>query len=160
MIAVVISVTFCILLTQPKIYATVSDVIKTATSGGFDKYTYRGELSEETFDEYKRLGYVPEGYDIRSIVFGGCAAVLNYENENEDTIEFMYGIASNSSISIDNERHTYKEIKHNGQTYYLYIATEENDWSTIIWYRGDYVYSVNAHFDENELVKIAESVEF
>lgn len=157
-VAAIMGVFFGCLLTQPEVYAAVEKVIRNVFID-HDNYLYQGELPEEPFDEYKRLGYVPEGYELRSIVYGGSAASLTYENEDEETIDFMYGIAALSSISIDNERHNYREVEHNGQIYYLYIAMEDNDWSSIIWYSGGYVYSIDAYFSESELVEIAESVE-
>ena len=117
MIAAVLSISFCILITQPKVYAAVSDVIKTAISGGFDKYTFSGDNAE--FDSTVRLGYVPQDYELRNAEFiGNAYASLTYVNKadeaNEkdkvDEIVLEYGSSENTSFSVDNERHEYKEI--------------------------------------------------
>ena len=167
MIAAVLSISFCILLTQPKVYAAVSDVIKTAISGGFDKYTFSGDNAE--FDSTVRLGYVPQDYELRNAeFFGNAYASLMYVNiadeangkDDPDEINLDYGIAENSSFSIDNERHEYKEISKDGTVYHLYIAKEEGDWSSVIWQKNGYAFCIDAHFDSDELVKIAENVEF
>ena len=167
MIAAVLSISFCILLTQPKVYAAVSDVIKTAISGGFDKYTFSGDNAE--FDSTVRLGYVPQDYELRNAeFFGNAYASLMYVNiadeangkDDPDEINLEYGIAENSSFSIDNERHEYKEISKDGTVYHLYIAKEEGDWSSVIWQKNGYAFCIAAHFDSDELVKIAENVEF
>ena len=167
MIAAVLSISFCMLLTQPKVYAAVSDVIKTAISGGFDKYTFSGDNAE--FDSTVRLGYVPKDYELRNAEFFSSAyASLIYVNtadeakgkDNPDEINLDYGLSTNTSFSIDNERHEYKEISKNGAVYHLYIAKEAGDWSSIIWQQNGYAFCIDAHFGADELVKIAESVEF
>lgn len=158
MIAVVLSVTFCMLLTQPKVYAAVSDVIRTAISGGFDKFTFQSATEE--FDSTIRPSYVPDGYKLRLAEYADSIAFLTYEDYEESTIDFKYGLAENTSFSIDNERHEYMEISKSGTTYYLYLAKENGDWSSVVWQKGGYAFCIDAHFDENELVKIAESVEF
>ena len=166
-LAVVLSITFCMLLTQPKVYAAVSDVIKTAISGGFDKYTFSGDNAE--FDSTVRLGYVPQNYELRNAEFSGNAyASLIYVNiadeakgkDEADEIKLDYGISASTSFSIDNERHECKEISKSGTVYHLYIAKEEDDWSSIIWQKNGYAFCIDAHFDADELVKIAENVEF
>lgn len=148
---------FFVFLTQPQVYAAVEDVVRSIFET-HDKYTYHGETAEGTFDENKRLGYVPDGFELRSIVYGKSIAALTYENTDEETIDFNYGFADKSSISMDNERHDYERLEHNGQIYYLYVAIEENDQSVIIWYCGDYVYSISSQLPQTELIKIAESV--
>ena len=157
-LAAVLSITFCMLLTQPKVYAAVSDVIKTAISGGFDKYTFSGDNAE--FDSTVRLGYVPKGFSLRHADYSDCFATLTYEDNDGSGFEFEYGITANTSFSFDNERHEYKEISKNGAVYYLYISKEEDDWSSIIWQKNGYAFCIDAHFGADELVKIAENVEF
>lgn len=155
-LAVILGVLFG-LMTQPTVYAAVENVVRSVFST-HDKYTFQGKPAKGTFDENKRLGYVPEGYELRSIIYGKSIAFLTYENADEETIDFNYSFADSSSISVDNERHDYKKINCNGQTYYVYVAIEENDQSAIIWYNGNYVYSIDSQLPEVELVKIAENV--
>ena len=158
MIAAVLSISFCILLTQPKVYAAVSDVIKTAISGGFDKYAFQG--AAEKFDSTIRLSYVPDGYKLRLAEYADSIAFLTYENYNEVRINFTYGLAENTSFSIDNERHEYMEISKGGTNYNLYLAKENGDWSSVVWQKGDYAFCVDAHISADELVKIAENAKF
>lgn len=157
-LAAVLSITFCMLLTQPKVYAAVSDVIKTAISGGFDKYIFQG--ATEKFDSTIRLSYVPDGYKLRLAEYADSIAFLTYENYDEVRIDFTYGLAENTSFSIDNERHEYMETSKGGTNYNLYLAKENGDWSSVVWQKGDYAFCVYAHISADELVKIAESVEF
>jgi len=155
--AAIAGILFMIFLTQPQVYAAVEDVVRSIFET-HDKYVYQGEPADGTFDENKRLGYVPNGYELRSIVYGKSIAYLTYENADDETIDFNYGFADKSSISIDNERHNYERLEHNGQTYYVYVAIEENDQNAIIWYNGDYVYSISSQLSEDEIIKIAENV--
>ncbi len=156
--AFVISVGFGLLLTQPSVYAAVGDVFRTAISGGFDKYTFSGDSGE--FELTAHLGYTPEGYELRHADFADSFAALTYEDTDGDRIEFEYGKAANSSFSVDNERHEHKEVAKNCAVYHLYLAKEEGDWNTVIWQKDGRAFCIDAHFDGDELVKIAENVEF
>ena len=71
---------------------------------------------------------------------------------------FQYGLAENSQISIDNERHDYNEIYRNDIIYYFYQANEENSFNSLIWYTDSYYYSLVAQLSAEELVKIAENI--
>lgn len=155
--AVIMGVLFTGFLTQPKVYAAVEDVVRSIFDN-HDRYSYQGEPAKGTFDENKRFGYVPEGYELRSIFYGKSIAFLTYENADEETIDFNYSFADSGSISIDNERHDYKKVRYNGQTYYVYAATAEGDVGTVIWYKGDYVYCIDSQLPETEIVKIAKNV--
>lgn len=98
--AVILGVLFAGLMTQPTVYAAVEDVVRSVFST-HDKYTYHGDSVEGTFDENKRLGYVPDGYKLRSIVYGKSIAFLTYENADDETIDFnsmRYSSCKNSTI--------------------------------------------------------------
>ncbi len=158
MIAIVFSVTFRIILTQPKVYTATGDVIKEAISGGFDKYTFQGVAEE--FDSTIRLSYVPDGYKLRLAEYSDSIAFLTYEDYGGSTIAFKYGLAENTSFSIDNELHEYMEISKSGTNYNSYLAKEIGDWSSVVWQKDGYAFCIDAHLSADELVKFAESVEF
>ncbi len=155
--AAILGIAFAALLTQPKVYAAVGDVIRNVFSD-HDSYSYRGEAPKEAFKDNIRPGYMPDGYELYSVIYGGSMATLTYKNEDEEIAIFKYGIAALSSVSIDNERHECKEVERNGKTYFIYEAEETGDRSSVIWYSGEYIYDITAQFDRDELVKIAESV--
>ena len=68
-----------------------------------------------TFDDTIRLGYVPEGYELRSVYYMGNGNLLTYESKDGHNLYFDYSFAENSSITIDNETHSYKEIFKNNK---------------------------------------------
>ena len=84
--------------------------------------------------------------------------MLTYESVDENSIDFEYGLADTTSVSVDNERHILKEINKKEQTYYYYKPIEADDFSTLIWYNNGYVYSIDAQFSEDEIIKIAENI--
>lgn len=159
--AAVMGIMFSGLLTQQEVSAAVSNVIKNIFPT-HDKYTYQGSFDSDDmdFDYSIEPGYIPEGYELRTVNYLGNAKLMTYESEDEKTIDFEYCFADGTAISVDNENHRLKEINKNGQTYFYYEAVEEDDLNVLIWYSGVYVYDIDAQLFEDEIVKIAESIEF
>lgn len=154
---IVMGIAFIGLLTQPKVYAAVDEVIRSVFAD-HDSYSSLSKSGDEAFNNDIRLGYVPEGYELSMIVYGGTINYLTYKNSDGQMIDFTYGFADGSIISTDNERHDYIEVDRGSQTYYLYNATEENDQKMILWYLDNYFYSIKSQLSEDELVQIAENV--
>ena len=159
--AAVMGISFGGLLTQHEVYAAVSNVVRDIFST-HDKYTYQGSFDSDDmdFDDSIEPEYVPEGYELRSVLYAGGAKLMTYESKDEKTIDFEYCFADGTAISVDNERHRIKEINKNDQTYYYYEAMEEDDLNVLVWYSGEYFYDINAQLPEEEFVKIAESIKF
>lgn len=155
--ATVMGILFGGLLTQQEVYAAVGNVIRNIFST-HDKYTYQGSSEDMTFDDTIRLGYVPNGYELRTALYSHSNVLLTYESVDENSIDFEYGLADTTSVSVDNERHILKEINKKEQTYYYYEPIEADDFSTLIWYNNGYVYSIDAQFSEDEIIKIAENI--
>ena len=79
-IATIMGIAFGGLLTQPTVFASVQNVFRTVFSDR-DKYTFSGEQQEGfVFDQNKRLGYIPDGYEIRMIFFSASNVFLTYES--------------------------------------------------------------------------------
>lgn len=110
-----------------------------------------------TFDNTIRLGYVPNGYELRSVYYMGNANLLTYESEEGINLYFNYSLADGSSIAVDNESRSYKETIENNKIYYFY-KSEEDDFNTLIWFDRKYAYSIDAQISEDEIVKIAENI--
>ena len=156
LIFVFMGILFGGLLTQPEVYAAVGNVIRNIFET-HDSYTYQGSSSEILFNKNIQLGFVPDGYELRSAFYSDCNVSLTYENADEMYIYFDYGSAENSMLSIDNERHSYTELNYDGTAYYFYEAAEE-DFSTLIWYDDGYYYSIDAQLDKDTLIKTAQNI--
>ncbi len=159
-VASVMGIVFMVLMTQPKVYAAVLDVVRIPIEGGFDQLNFHADSATSVFNPYIRLGYVPEGYSLMNIAYGGAAAYLSYENEFEEKLSFDYFLAGTGNMIVDNERHELIEFEKNGQAYYFYEALDEGDFSVLVWRREGYVFSIDAYFDEDEIGKIAENIVF
>lgn len=155
--ATVMGIMFGGFLTQQEVYAAVGNVIRSIFST-HDKYTYQENSEDIVFDDTIRLGYVPNGYELRTALYSHSNVLLTYESVDENSIDFEYGLADTTSVSVDNERHILKEINKKEQTYYYYEPIEADDFSTLIWYNNGYVYSIDAQFSEDEIIKIAENI--
>lgn len=156
LIFVFMGILFGGLLTQPEVYAAVGNVVRNIFET-HDSYTYQGCSSGISFNKNIRLGYIPDGYELRSAFYSDRNVSLTYENADEMCIYFDYGSAENSMLSIDNERHSYTELNYDGTAYYFYEANEE-DFSTLIWYDDGYYYSIDALLDKDTLLKTAQNI--
>lgn len=154
--AAVMGLAFGGFLTQPEVYAAVGNVMRGIFST-HDSYSYQGNNEDVVFDDTKRFGYIPDGYELRSVFYMGNAMLLTYESDNGNNIYFNYSLAQGSSITVDNEGHTYKEINKNDKTYYFYNSTE-NGFNTMIWFDNTYAYSIDAQISEEEIITIAENI--
>lgn len=156
--AAVLGIIFGGLLTQPEVYASVQNVIRNVFDK-YDKYEYVGEsLTVDNFDDSFRLGYVPDGYSLSNGAYSPVYVVLTYTNENE-IIEFSYGIADGLTASYDNEHNFFDTFTAGEIEYYYYNSNDENFYSSLVWYDGGYSFGLNAHLSKDELVKIAENIE-
>lgn len=158
--AAIMGIIFGGLLTQPKIYADVLEIIR-RTFPTHDSYEYPTVNSVENpdFDKNVIPQYIPDGYTLRYIYYADYGVDMMFDDIDEHELRFDYGLAQGSKILIDNERHEFSEFNLNGITYYFYQAfDEQKEYNTIIWYSGRYSFSIDALLPKDEIVKIAESV--
>ena len=84
-IMIVIGLSFVVLLTQPEVYAAVENVIRSIFSD-HDKYTYQGDTGELTFNNNIRLGYIPDGYELRMVFYAKKDVFVTYESYDGENI--------------------------------------------------------------------------
>lgn len=156
-VACTLGIIFCILLTQPTVYAAVKDVVRN-TFSTHDSYYYIGEEQEESFDNSKKPGYIPDGYVLRFCYYGDTNISQTYEDFDGNQVYFDYGLADGSKMNVDNESHTLTEFNIDGVTFYFYETQNEYEFNVLLWYNKGYAYSISAQMSLEELVKIAENI--
>ncbi len=155
----VLGITFGIMLTQPKVYAAVWDVVRTAFED-HDSYSSNivsSDMDDKTFDNSIVPSYIPEGYKLRQAFYGDYDVNMIYENIDDEDIHYSYGAKEGAEIFINNERVEFSERLKDGITYYDY-KSKMDDYNTVIWYKGDYYFELKSQLPIDEIVKIAESV--
>lgn len=157
--AAIMGIIFGGLLTQPKIYADVLEVIRSVFPT-HDSYEYPTVNSVESpdFDKNIKLQYIPDGYTLRYIYYADYAVAMWFDDIDENELHFDYGLAQGSKISIDNEHTELFEFEHNGIKYYYYKAIEQDEFNTMLWYKNGYYFKLKAQLSKEEFVKIAESI--
>lgn len=159
-ILMVLGVSFGILMTQPKVYAAVWDVVRTVFED-HDSYSSNigsSNMDGKTFDNSIVPSYIPEGYKLRQAFYGDYDVNMIYENIDDEDIHYSYGAKDGAQISINNERSEVSEIQKGGITYYIYKSTISNDYNTVIWYNDNYYFVLKSQLPMDEIVEIAESV--
>lgn len=157
---IVLGISFAFLLTQPKVYAAVRDVVRTvfADHDSYSSNIGSSNMDDKTFDNSIVPSYIPESYKLRQAFYGDCNVNLIYENTGNSDIRYSYGVKDGTEISINNEQIEYSEKSANGVTYHIYKATVSGDYNTIIWYNDSYCFVLKSQLSVDEIVKIAESV--
>lgn len=152
-----LGIVFCCLLSDPKVYAAVNDVFK----GIFDikdEYNFRNNKADyDDLNLYRQLGYVPEGYELRSILFTNVRTSLTYENDSGEIIIFEYTEIAGSQLLIDNEDQDFIIIEIDGQKYYFYESDNNNNDNKIMWSDNNCFYVISAPLDKDLIVEIAEN---
>lgn len=157
-LAVVLSLSFCALLTQQEVYAAVKNVIR-ETFSDHDRISFESNIEPE-IGKHLSLGYVPEGYKLTQINFAGDCITMQYFNAHSDSdlFVFSYSSAGSSFFDMDNERHEYAEETINSQLFFFYIATQDGEDNTAIWYNDNYEYCISGQLSKEEIVEIAENI--
>lgn len=158
-IATIMGIAFGGLLTQPTVYAAVTNVIRSVFDK-FDRYDFSGsELTLENFNSEMRFRYIPDGYYLCSGTYSPVYVQLIYTNDN-DEITFEYSIAKGVSLSLDNEHNAYETLYHNNNNieYHYYESLDDDFFNSLIWYDKGYAFSIYAHLRQDEIVKIAENI--
>ena len=157
-IMLVMGITFSFLLTDSEVLAVVKRTLREIF---YDKDEYSFDDITANYGDFyfcKRLGYVPDGYWLRSINFFDFKVVLSYKNIFNEQIIFEYSTSNGSHLLLDNENRSFIVIENNNQEYYFYEAETESNYNKLVWIKNEYYYTVSAQLNKDVLIEIAESV--
>lgn len=161
--AAALGIAFSVLLTQNEVYAAVQSVLVRTIHPAYDNYS-KSETEtivysdEVDFNDNIRFGYIPEGYELRTVTYLGNRMFITYES-NDDVIYFEYfTIYSSYSINLDNEHSNYSTFISNNIEYNYYESTDPDFGSVILWNNKEYIYIITAYIPKEEIVKIAENL--
>ncbi len=153
-----LGIVFCLLLTQPNVYAAVNETVRNVFTG-YDNYTFNEQGDTTILSTELRLEYVPENYEPRTAYFSKVEVILIYENLDGNQLDFSYGLAiDGTNLFIDNDNHIYTAFVENGTEYHYYEAITETDYNIIMWFKDGYYFQLSAQLDKDILVQIAENV--
>ena len=158
---IVLGISFAFLLTQPKVYAAVRDVVRTvfADHDSYSSNIGSSNMDDKTFDNSIVPSYIPEGYKLRQAFYGDFNVDLIYNNADDMDIQYGYGTKDGTKFSINNERVEFSERRIGGTTYYIYKATFTDDDNTVIFCYDEYIFVIDSQLSVDEIIKIAESVQ-
>ena len=103
-----------------------------------------------------KVGYIPEGFKLERSDMEGKILANRYKNEKGQFFSIVKN-SSSTNVGYNSENSESNEITINGIKY-VYCEGDKGT-NNIIWCKNDYVYQIEAYFNKEELLKIAESVE-
>lgn len=98
--------------------------------------------------------YIPEGFEIISIIKTDIMIDAVYQNNDNDFIYYTRN-AGETMLTIDNENNDFNEI--NISEYPGYISEKHNE-ITVVFHDGEYTYHIVSNIDREEIIKIAVSL--
>lgn len=102
------------------------------------------------------ITYGLSGYSVIKEINSELINCISYSNGDETIDYFQYVKHKFSNILWNTEDTLVNEIYINGKQAIYYI--DNNDFKTIIWDNGDYIFVICANIDSEMLINIAESV--
>ncbi len=103
-----------------------------------------------------KVSYLPEGFILESSKIEGKKVLNRYENYKGEFITILKH-SSSMMVKYNSENNISNKIMINGIKY-VYCEGDSGI-NNIMWTKNDYVYQIEARFDKDELLKMAENVE-
>lgn len=126
----------------------------------FSTITFDDEYIDDSFNQgittFYAPTYLPEGYVNDTEVKGFATYYIKYKNSTNECIIYRQDLITPSALYTDTEDATTSYIN-DGET----LLIVKDDTKKIIWHDEKYMYILTTpgHFSEEELLKIADSIE-
>ena len=156
MIAVVFSLMFGLLLTQPTVRASVLDTVVSF----FEKYLSFGFGAEEPAVEYAlgeyTVTYLPEGYELIDKQEQPHKVKMTFSNGEAELHVILYWTALRQADG-DNENATVKSVTIGDYDGWLVQATDST-FIKLIWGDDHHTFTIQGDLTGKEILKIAENI--
>ena len=156
MIAVVLSLTFGLLLTQPAVRASVLDTMVSF----FEKYLSFGFGADQPAVEYAlgeyTVTYLPEGYVLSGKQENPIKTELVFSNGETNLYIYLYAAAF-SQVDGDKENATTKAVSIREKEGRL-ILPQDSVLIKLVWGDESHSLSIKGTLPEKEILKIAENI--
>lgn len=120
----------------------------------FSTYTISEPNNNSVTDEIE-VGYIPEGFVLEETSVNKKEITYNYLSSNNEFFRISKN-ASSIKIDVNSEVIKTEDIVKNNITYIYFL--DENNNSTVIWNKNDYVFEVYGQLSKEEILKISETV--
>lgn len=134
-----------------KIFNLVVEVMDEFTSMEVEE---NEDLSDDSNHIYMPT-YIPEGYVSTGVETFNGVTIIQYVNAKGDTILFEQCKDEHSVLRIDTEDAEYKKVVINHVEAFI---INKNSMTRLVWHDNEMAFTLMGTLDENELIKIAESI--
>lgn len=153
-LACIMGISFGALLTQPTIYASVTEVIR-QTFDGYEEYRFTTPAMDKI--PMLDIGYIPEDYQFVFANITPSDVQLEYTNSKNSKLTISY-MTGSVVFNGDTDYSIHKTKIINGQTYYYFTNSNNNNTTTMYWSDNTSSYRIYAQLSVDELIKIAENI--
>ena len=114
------------------------------------------ENNKNSVDGEITVGYIPDGYKIKSREQYSKYLINIYQSDNDDFFT-IFKYSSSMEVHFDTENYATEEIIVDDNKY-IYCQGDL-DMNNLIWTKNDYVYRIDGTLSKDEFIKIAKTVE-
>jgi hypothetical protein len=157
-VALTVSITVfsAALMFVPSVRAAVADVV-IQWFDQFTKFSSNPDIENVTSVGAWEPHYLPDGFEIADTLIQDDINQFIYSDADGKEIVFTY-VTGIGSISVNNEKVTYRTETHEGIVYQIFESQETGIDSSIVWDMNGYSFLVSGECPIAELVNIAISV--
>jgi|LSQX01.3.fsa_nt_gb hypothetical protein len=119
---------------------------------------HNDDVNYDLSPEIYRPTYLPKGFEELSSNITGNIVIIVYQNNSGIKITLRSSPSQSSNILIDNEEASYTNPIINGQTAYLFEATDQDKKNTLTWELDGKIFVLSSEIDGAELISVAESI--
>jgi hypothetical protein len=156
---VAVAIMFAALVANPSVSAFVKNIFVKIT-GVSNQHEFNNdiEITADNFNYELRPSYLPGGYNIKTVYYSSISMMIEFLDDNDNSIVIQYGSASDAAIGFDNEHSALRYVTVNEKEAIFYETTSEDYPSYLVWQTGGYAFVINAQISLDKFVKIAESI--
>ena len=147
-----------VLAVSPEARATVIGWVRSTFHEYFE---YENDNTDDPIQDEYELAVVPDGYSLLNEINKANGKMYLYVDDSGNMLQFTYAYGEETdSLYIETELYRQHSGNVHGMLADIYIAVSENETSVIVWHdrQTEVLFHVFAKSDQDELIKIAESV--
>lgn len=155
-IAIVVSLSFGLLMTQQDVRASVFDAIVSF----FEKYVVFAFADSEPRADYVigdyKITYVPEGYYLENQHNNPAKTELSFSNGENDIYVYFYQTPFNET-SADSKRVVVNAVEM-GDMKGCFMEYDGFDYNELVWGDDSYTFKIKSPISKEEIIKIAKNI--
>ena len=154
---VAVTLLFGALLTNQDVRASVVRTI-VEWYQQFTWFRFEGHVAPLNIEGW-RVTYLPDGFvEHQNITLGNLMTIIEFTNDQNETIVLEFAYSEATSISVDNENARYEMVLYHGMEMHVFHDTSGYQRNNILWHNLGYAFLLQSYLPVEDMLRIAVSV--